>query len=304
MTTRSEHRIGFLCVSAAAVAWSLGGLFTRFIHVDSWTMVAWRGLFGSASLATVLLALRQRALWERLRRMPAAGWLFIAQSSCGMICYLGALRHTSVANVAVIYATAPFLAAAVGWMWLRERPRTSAIVASLAALVGVAVMVGFGGAGSWLGDLLAFGMTLSMALSTVAVRNFPELPTPLTSCFSSLLSALIAWPFGTPLAVSGHDLALLALFGAVNFALGLPLFVLGARRLPAIETALISSMDAPLAPLWVWLVVGETPAASTLVGGSIVFAAVGLHLALAELRARAGRDRPAECAAREPGGAL
>lgn len=296
--------MGFLYVSAAAVAWSLGGLFTRFIHLDSWTMVAWRGLFGSASLATVLVALRERALWQKLKQMPPAGWLFIGQSSCGMICYLGALRHTSVANVAVIYATAPFLAATLGWVWLRERPSSSAILASLAALIGVAVMVGFGAPGSLLGDALALGMTLSMAISTVAVRHFRELPTPLTSCFSSLLSALVAWPLGTPLAVSGHDLGLLALFGAVNFALALPLFVAGARRLPAIETALISSMDAPLAPLWVWLFVGETPAGSTLVGGAIVFAAVGLHLGVAELRSRLGREPAAGGTVRETGGAL
>jgi hypothetical protein len=33
------------------------------------------------------------------------------------------------------------------------------------------------------------------------------------------------------LSVSGRDLALLALFGIVNFAVGLPLFVFGARLL-------------------------------------------------------------------------
>jgi drug/metabolite transporter (DMT)-like permease len=80
------------------------------------------------------------------------------------------------------------------------------------------------------------------------------------------------------LSVSRNDLLLLALFGITTFAVGLPLFTLGARRLAAIETALIGSLDAPLAPLWVWLAFRETPSASTLIGGSIVFAAVGLHL--------------------------
>ncbi len=84
------------------------------------------------------------------------------------------------------------------------------------------------------------------------------------------------------MSVSGRDLALPALFGIVNFAVGLPLFVLGARHMPAIETALISSVDAPLAPLWVWLVFGETPSASTLVGGAIAFAAVAVQLGVVE----------------------
>jgi len=300
MTSRAQHRLGIACVTASAAAWSLGGLFTRLVSVDSWTMVAWRGLFGAASLAAVLLALRERALWRRLRAMPPVGWLFVLQSALGMICYLGALRHTSVANVAVIYATAPFLAAALGWLLLRERPARSAVAASVAALIGVTVMVGTGSRGGWLGDLLAFGMTFSMAFATVAVRSFPQLPIPLTACFSSLLSALLAWPFGAPRAVSAHDLALLALFGAINFGLGLPLFVMGARRLPAIESALIGALDAPLAPLWVWLACNEVPAAGTLFGGALVFAAVGLHLYLGSGAARHEVAAPAAFGAPPP----
>jgi len=284
---RHEHRLGIAMVSGSAVAWSLGGLFTRLITVDTWTMIAWRGIFGSAGLAVVLAALRQTDLARKLKTMGWIGWLFVAQSALGMICYQAALGRTSVANVAVIYATAPFLAAALGWIVLRERPNASAIVASIAALAGVCIMVGFGGMGSWLGDLLAFGMTLSMAIATVVVRNFSGIPIPLTACVSSLLSAVICWPLGTPLAVSGRDLALLALFGIVNFAIGLPLFVLGARRLPAIETALVGAVDAPLAPLWVWLAFRETPGAGTLLGGAIVFAAVAIHLGIGESKALA-----------------
>jgi drug/metabolite transporter (DMT)-like permease len=279
-TGRAQHRLGFLFVTGSAIAWSLGGVFTRVIHVDSWTMVAWRGLFGAASIAAVLMVTGERAWWTRLKAMRPVGWLFIVQSALGMVCYLTALRHTTVANVAVIYATAPFLAAALGWWVMRERPTRSSIGASLAALAGVAVMVGVDGRGGWVGDLLAFVMTLSMATATVGARNFPDLPIALTACLSSLLSAACAWPLGSPLEVSHRDLALLALFGIVNFGLGLPLFVLGARRLPAIETALIGAVDAPLAPLWVWLAFNETPATGTLIGGGIVFAAVGVHLSL------------------------
>ena len=59
---------------------------------------------------------------------------------------------------------------------------------------------------------------------------------------------------------------------------------LGARFLPAIETALIGSLDAPLAPLWVWLAFDETPSAITLIGALIVFTAVGIHLILSAIK--------------------
>ena len=272
------HRLGFALVTASAVAWSTGGFFTRLILVDSWTMLAWRGILGALGLAVVLALMPQQGTWRSLRSLGWLGWFFVLQSSAGMIFFLTALRATTVAHVAVIYATVPFIAAALGWLVIRERPTTGAVTSSLIALAGVALMVGFGRDGGLRGDLLALGMTFTMAVAMVVARHFPTMPFMHASCMSALLSGLISLPFGHPLNVSGHDLLLLALFGFAIFAVGLPLFTLGARLLPPIETALIGSLDAPLAPLWVWLAFKETPSASTLIGGSIVFAAVGVHL--------------------------
>lgn len=283
--SQSKNHLGFALVTASAVAWSMGGLFTRLIRLDGWTMLAWRGIFGAVGLAAVILAMRQRGVWRAFRNMGWLGWLFVVQSAAGMIFYITALSHATVANVAVIYATAPFLAAGLGWLVMREKPTASSIVASLVALAGVVLMVGFGGRGSVLGDALALGMTFSMAATMVVARGFRDIPIMPVACMSSVLSGLICWPFGHPLSVSGHDLLLLALFGVVNFAVGLPLFTLGARLLPAIETALIGAVDAPLAPLWVWLVFKETPGASTIIGGAIVFVAVAIHLVLSASKA-------------------
>ena len=69
-------------------------------------------------------------------------------------------------------------------------------------------------------------------------------------------------------------------FGALGLGV-LSLFIAGAKRLPPVDTALIGALDAPLAPVWVWLVFAETPAMATLIGGGIVFAAVLAHIAAA-----------------------
>ena len=58
-----------------------------------------------------------------------------------------------------------------------------------------------------------------------------------------------------------------------------------ARLLPPVETALIGALDAPLAPFWVWLFLGERLDEATLLGGSVVMAAVLLHV-LFDLRRR------------------
>ncbi|MBL9046027.1 MAG: DMT family transporter [Tabrizicola sp.] len=272
----TPYRLGLLLTTASAIAWSTAGLFTRLIPRDAWTLLAWRGIFGALGIGLAILILDQSL--AGFRRLGWQGWLYAAVSGLGMILFITALRFTTVAHVAVIYAAVPFVAAALDRIVLRQRPGRAALSASAAALIGVVVMVGAGGEGSLFGDALAFGMTLSMAAMMVAARRFPQVPALHAACLSALLSALAAWPLSQALAVSGGELVLLAGFGLVNSALGLTLFTLGARLLPAVETALIGALDAPLAPVWVWIAFGETPGSATRIGGAIVFVAVAAHL--------------------------
>ncbi len=196
-----------------------------------------------------------------------------------MVFFINALKETTVAHVAVIYATVPFCAATLAWLVMGEQPEIRAIVASLAALAGVVIMVGLGTEGTLFGDLLAFGMTSGMAA--------PHDDCPPSSRYRRHACNLSICPvqFGHMLAVSRtllqypiRILLLIALFGLMVSAVGVALFALGAKHLPPIETALIGSLDAPLAPLWIWIAFGEIPGSSTLIGGSIVFGAVMLHI--------------------------
>jgi drug/metabolite transporter (DMT)-like permease len=59
-----------------------------------------------------------------------------------------ALGETLVTHVAVIFASAPFCAAILGWLFLRERPARSAVTASGSARIGAVIMVGLGGEGT------------------------------------------------------------------------------------------------------------------------------------------------------------
>lgn len=274
----SGHRLGVVLVTASAIAWSTAGFFTRVLALDPWTMLAWRGLFGAIGIALAFLALERRRPWKAVQRMGLPGIMFAVVSAVGMVCFIVALKLTTVAHVSVIYAAVPLVAAALGWVFLREVPSRSALVASMFALTGVLVMVGFGREGSLSGDLLAVAMTACMAGMVIISRRFRDIPTMPAACLSALLSGIVCWPLGAPLAVSGHDLLILALFGLVNSAVGLALFTIGAKLLPAVETALIGSLDSPLAPLWVWIAFDETPSVNTMIGAMIVFVAVASHV--------------------------
>ena len=281
MNPQAQYRIGLVMVTASAVAWSTAGFFTRLIALDSWTLLFWRGVFATAGMLAFMLATQGKAAFGQFAKLRGPGWLFALISGAGMIVYITSLTLTTVAHVSIIYCIVPFVAAGMAWLVMRERPSQVAIAASFVALIGVGIMVGFGGReGSIAGDLLAVVMTIGMAGMMVITRKHHDIPILAAACLSALLSSLACWPLASHAMPTPIELGELVLFGLINSALGIALFTLGARRIPAIETALIGALDAPLAPVWVWLAFGETPGRNTILGGILVFGAVLANISL------------------------
>jgi len=276
----ANYRTGLAFMISATIAWSTAGLFTRIIPLDSWTMLVWRGLWGALALCAVMVLLGGFSSLHNFARLGWPGLLYSLVGVAAMLCYITSFRYTTVAHVAIIYATVPFVAGGLAWFILKEKPSVSAVVSSIIALAGAIGMVGLGGDGGVLGDLLAFGMTLLMAVIIVIARHYKGIPTMASAALTAFVSAIVALPFARTGQLSFSEISTLAAFGIVNSALGLTLFTLGSRLLPPIETALIGALDAPLAPVWVWLFFAETPTKATLVGGAVVFAAVLSHVAL------------------------
>lgn len=205
-----------------------------------------------------------------------------------MFRYLAALRHTSVADVAIIYGTAPFVTAAVAWVWLKERTTRHTLWSSALALTGVAVM--FGGsrvAHAIVGDVLAVAMTGLMALMVVATRRSARASALPIATVSSLASSALAAGLAHPTRPGPGQLSQLALFGTTQLGLGLLLLTAGSKCLSASRVALIGGLDIPLAPIWVWLAFGQTPSPPTIAGGLIIVTAVTLNTLLSSHRPRA-----------------
>ena len=273
---RSQHRLGIALVVAAAIAWSTAPFFTRLLSYDSWTILFWRGLFAGGMITAILLLLQGRAGLRDLTRMDKNGWLVASLSTLAMIAFIPALQLTNVSNVAIIIATGPFLAAALAWIWLREVPRLRTMLASVVALCGVMIIVGNTRAGSdILGVALACFMALAIAAMTVMVRRHRNTSMVAAAAMSNILGSVISIPFAHGIAdVTGFDLFILAMFGCFQVSLGLTLFFLGSRLLPSGQAALISTLETPLMPFWIWVGFGEVPTLRVLVGGALVMSAV------------------------------
>jgi len=280
-----QHRLGLALVTGSAIAYSTAGYFTRLIPLDVWSLLFWRGIFAGCFMLLLLLLRRARSGYP-IRLMGKSGWVIAGWSTLGMICFLNALRAAPVADVALIYATVPFVTAIIAWLVVREKSAWRTIGASILALAGVVIMVGNGwSAGHWRGDLLAFGMTCAMSALTVCFRRYREIDTLQVAAASCFLGSLVALPFATIGSVEASQIGFLALFGIAQMGLGFLLLAAGTKRVSAMESALVGALDAPLAPLWVWLAFGETVSDATLVGGAIILLAVGADIALANRRA-------------------
>jgi drug/metabolite transporter (DMT)-like permease len=274
----SKHIFGVLCVTGATLAWSTAGFFTLSVSVDAPSVLVWRGLFGIAGLLLLLIFREGSQGIAGFAQLGMMGWGFAAFGAISVLMNIIALRETSVTHVAIIYATTPFFAAGLGWIFLREHPNPTAIIASIIALVGAVIMIGLGADGTLFGDALAFVSAIAFAGVIVIARRNPGIPNLPAAILAVAMSTIIAGPFMSDFAVPYDDLPMLAAFGIVNSALGIALFFIGSKQLPAVQSALITALETPLAPFWIWLAFGTVPGLLTLVGGSIVVAAVIWHI--------------------------
>jgi drug/metabolite transporter (DMT)-like permease len=273
---RSDRGLGIALVAAAAIAWSTAPLFTRLLPFDAWTILFWRGLFGG-SLITVFLVLMQGRGALRQLVVPGRGSLLVASlSAIGMISFIPALQMTEVMNVAVLIATQPFVAAALAWLWLGEAATWRTLIASLVALAGVVITVGGIKAGADVsGVALSCVMVLAISAMTVVVRRNRETSMVAAAALSNFLGSLVSLPFAHDIAhVGGNNLAILAMFGCLQVALGLTFYMLGSRMLPSGQASLIATLETPLMAFWIWMGFREVPAVHALVGGALVIGAV------------------------------
>ena len=213
-------------------------------------------------------------------RLGLRGWSLASVGSVASVAFIYAFKLTYVANVAVLYATAPFFAAGLGWLAMRETTQGRTLGAGAVSLIGVAVIVAGGlGGGQLAGDLLAVAMTLGNAAYIVLIRKFAEVPVVWAGGASALqLFFIVGALIGAPLDVSARDAVLLILFG-VAFAGAVILWTEGTRLIPSAQSVLLGMVEIPCATLLAWIILGELPPLAAILGGTVIMSAVLWHAA-------------------------
>jgi len=279
MVRLDARAYGVALVTSAAVLWSTGGLFVRLLGLDVWTMLTWRSLFAALSLVLVVIIQHGR---NSMRAVGAIGWpglIAVPIAGISMVSYVVALKLTTVANVMIIYATVPFVAAGIAFVWIGERSKSRVLLASAIALAGIVIVAG---STSRLQDIagnaIAFLMTLTFGVQLAMARRYPWLEMAVVNAFAAALCAIACWPLTAVGIPDLYHLIILALFGITTTAFAYLLFLMGGRHIPSGEAGLIGLLDVVLGPFWVWLAFGEQPGRAAFVGGSLVLASVFWYL--------------------------
>ena len=273
----ARRRRGQIYVALAAVAWSTAGVLQRQLTLDTSTQVFGRAAFAGAALLGYVAIVERGQVVRGFKSVGGAG---IAVALCVAIAsgsFIGALNHASVARVLFILAVAPVLAALLAWATLGEPISRRTALAMVLALSGVAVMLGAPGEASLTGDGLAFVAALAFSVMIVITRWRHEVSMAPATCLSQAILVAAFLPFASPGEISGDDLAWLAALGIGQIGLGFALLTVGARLIPAAQVGLITLLEVVLGPVWVWLALDERPGTLTLVGGTIVIAAIVLQ---------------------------
>jgi drug/metabolite transporter (DMT)-like permease len=279
-----EERVGMLLVFLSALMWSFGGTIARFITVgDSWTVIFWRSVWAAAFLLS-FMAWRDgwRGMLRSFRDMGlpglAVGFCFAIASTSFVV----ALAYTTVANILLMQAGVPLLAALFAWALFRERVGVVTWVAIAAVIAGVVTMVSesLNGAVSPIGDGLALLIAFMFSIATVITRRFASVRMTPATCLGTILAAGLAASQASTFTVSAGDMGFLFAFGVVNLGFGLAFFATGARLVPAAIAALLGTFEPILGPIWVWLIHSEVPSGRTIIGGAVVVTALLVHIGL------------------------
>jgi DME family drug/metabolite transporter len=275
-----RYGTGVALVLVAGIVWSTQGLiFRQITEAGTWTVLFWRSV-GMLPVLLGFLAWRAKGMpFGLIRKVGLAG----AMGGLGLVmAFAGAIysiQATTIANAVFLFAASPFFTAILAWLILREEVRPATWAAIALAMVGIFIMVREGlAAGAMAGNVAALISAMGFAIFTITLRwgrLSDMLPAVvLGGIFSIIAGALVAGQLDQPLLVPLPDILYAMGMGAVTLAGGMVLYTLGSRVIPAAEAALLSNVEVMLAPIWVWLFLGETASTGTFVGGAVLMVAV------------------------------
>ena len=274
-------KIAVPVVLFAGLIWSFGPLVVR--HMDEPHLIPWQYIFGRGLTIFILLNLylffeEAKDFYKNYLKMGLSGILGGAGLGVAMISFMFSITNTSAAITLLCLAAMPFFTALLAFLFLQEKISLNVWVSILIATVGISIMaVGNNTETSFVGFIFGITSSLGFAVFSVTLRWRKETPKFTTTAFAGLFcfvfAAIVILNKDLVFFSSSYNSSLFSLHGTL-VCLGLILYSIGSKAIPAAELTLLSLTEVIGGIFWVWLPlfgINEVPSTNTIVGGFFLF---------------------------------
>jgi DME family drug/metabolite transporter len=271
-------------VLLAGLIWSFGPLVVRYMNEPNlipWQYIFARGLTIFLVINLYLYFEEGKNFYKNYFKIGVSGIIGGIGLGIAMITFIYSITNTSAAITLLCLAAMPFFTALLGFLFLKEKISVNVWIAIAIATIGI-IIIGLGNTekGSLLG--LVFGMTSSIGFSvfSVTLRWRKETPKFTTVAFAGLFcfifAAIIILLNDMVFLSTSYNGALFSLHGTL-VCMGLILYSIGSKVIPAAELTLLSLTEVIGGIFWVWvpfLGINEIPSTNTIIGGFFLFMSI------------------------------
>jgi drug/metabolite transporter (DMT)-like permease len=262
---------GRLFILAAAVLWSLAGVFIKFLDLHPLVIVFYRSLFASL----VFMPFLKRTGFQFNRAILVS----VVSYTAAISAFVSANKLTSAANAIMLQYTAPIFVFLFSWLVLGQRISKLTGFALAVAMIGVGIIsLDSAGDPEMAGVLLALLSGVLFAAYMVNLQRAKTVSPVFLTWINNLVCALLLfWVVASQLALTVNQTIILVVMGAVQLGMPYFLFSKGLQTVSLQEASLIALIEPVLNPVWVALMVGEIPSMATLMGGAMILLGLGVR---------------------------
>ena len=289
MSEAGTPRWGALVLVVGVCATSWAAIFVKLSQeAPPLTIAAYRLLFATGVVGGIAAVGLLRGM-DRLPRRST--WLWLGLSGALLAghfwSWFASLERTSVGSSVVIVATQPLLAAALAFVFLRERPSTNEYWGIALATLGLVVIGGRDFAespGQLGGDSLALlGGLLAAGYKTVGRRLRPDMSAAVYSASVYAVAAAVLWGLVVVFRpeVSGFGAqawTFMVLLALVPQVIGHTAFNWALAHFRVVRVSLANMGEPVAATLLAIPILGERPTIAVAFGGPLILTGVAIGL--------------------------
>jgi len=279
-----KEKIAIPVVLFAGLIWSFGPLVVRYMNEPN--LVPWQYIFARGWTIFILINLylffeEGKNFFKNYLKIGISGLIGGSGLGIAMITFIFSITHTSAAVTLLCLAAMPFFTALLGFLFLKEKISLNVWIAILIATIGIIIIaIGNTEKNSLLG--LVFGMASSIGFSvfSVSLRWRKETPKFTTVAFSGFfcftIASIMILKNNMVFFSTSYNGALFSLHGTL-VCMGLILYSIGSKAIPAAELTLLSLTEVIGGIFWVWvpfLGINEIPSSNTIIGGFFLFMSI------------------------------